>query len=460
MSVVTPEALLSIFQKICPFTIQPQRPIEGISVDSRVTKQGDLFFALPGAKTDGHQYVQEALQRGAIGIVSKHNLENLPEGVGLLMAEDVLHVLQSISREVLAYVSPRTVAITGSLGKSTTKEFTKTLLQACGSTVATEGSCNSQIGLAMSSVNGLMKEKEPVRWFVAEMGMSEKGQIANLVTIVPPEICLVTNIAPVHVQYFSSVQEIAKAKAEIFSSPRCRISLINKDSPYVEVLEKSARGEVKTLSMKEKASYSLAIEESSLLFEHEGKRIRFPKPAFPARHQFENLLHALALACEAGGDVHAFSEALSALKMLPKRLEFIEKAGVRFINDSYNASECSMMSALDVLKTTSGKRKVALLGQMRELGSFSIGCHERVGRKAREVSDLLICLGEECGPLYHAFQESGKPSYWASSLGEIHALLPTLIQEEDVVLLKGSKSNKLWEVVEQFSRGSDDVSTH
>lgn len=460
MSVVTSEALLSICQKMSPFMRLPQKPIAGISVDSRLTKPGDLFFALPGAKTDGHQYVKEALQKGAMGIVSKNMPQGIPEGIGLVLVEDVLQFLQAISRETLVYASPTIVAVTGSLGKSTTKEFTKALLQSCGSTAATEGSCNSQIGLAMSSVNGLLKEKKKVRWFVAEMGMSESGQIANLVSIMPAEICLITNIAPVHAQYFSSVQEIAQAKAEIFSSSRCRVSLVNKDTPYADVLQAAARGELKTLSMKEKASYTLEIEENSLLFEYEGKKARFKKPCFPARHQFENLLHALALACEAGGDIQTFPETISALQMLPKRLEFIKKGSVHFINDSYNASEQSMLAALEVLKTTLGKRKVAILGQMRELGTFSEGCHERVGMKAGEASDLLICLGEECGPLYRAFHKSGKDAYWVSSLEEIHTLLPTLIREDDVVLLKGSKSNKLWEVVDQFSGGRIDVSAH
>jgi UDP-N-acetylmuramoyl-tripeptide--D-alanyl-D-alanine ligase len=460
MSEVTQNVILTIASKQGSFKKLPSKIITGISVDSRTVKPGDLFFALPGAKTDGHNFIKEALQKGAVGIVTKNMPNEIASDIGILLVDDCLKCLQNMASELLRYVSPSVIGITGSLGKTTTKEFVKVLLQTCGLTVATEGSCNSQIGLALSTLNALLHEKDKPRWFVAEMGMSEKGHISKLVSIVPPEIALVTNIAPVHVQYFSGVQEIAEAKAEIFKSSRCRTSLINSDTPYADILLKAAKGLVKTISMKKKADYTLSIEPDSIIFDYEGKKARFKKPSFPAQHQFENLLHALATAYEAGGDVSSFEGAISALQMLPKRLEFIKKEGILFINDSYNASEVSMIAALEVLKTTKGKRKIAVLGQMKELGAFSKGCHERVGLKAKEICDILICLGEECEPLFTVFKGSRKACYWVSTLNEIHTLLPQLVEKEDIVLLKGSKSNKLWEVVETFSEGINHVPTH
>ena len=458
MNTVVPQLLLEILQKENVFLKVPKGVITGVAVDSRNVRPGDLFFALPGAKTSGNLFIQSAIQNGAVAVVTSEIPCNIPEGIGILVDNDPLQVLHNTARVFMKHLGPQILAITGSLGKSTTKEFTKSLLSACAPTAATEASCNSQIGLAMSSINALMQSKNVPRWFVAEMGMSEKGELARLVTIVPPEIALITTISPVHAHFFESEQAIAEAKAEIFSSSRCHTSLINSDSPYFEVLVNAAKGKVKTMSMKKKASYSLQIEDATILFEYEGKRIRFKKPRFQARHQFENLLHALSLSCEAGGDVNYFQSAIDSLQMLPRRLENIQKGGVHFINDSYNAAELSMMSALDVLKDSKGKRKIAILGQMRELGNFSQKVHERVGLKAKEASDILICLGEECGPLFEAYKDSKKPAYWFSTLSEIHTILPNMLQEGDVVLLKGSKSNKLWEVVEQFSKDVSHVS--
>lgn len=449
MRLVSPDVLSTLMRSIFSFTVLPEKPISGVAVDSRNVREGDLFFALPGEKTDGHHFVQEAIQKGASCIVSRR-LEQVPIGVGLVCVSDGLEALQRLAHAVVQYASPMVIGVTGSLGKTTTKEYTKSLLEACGPTASTEESCNSQIGLAISSINTLLRMKKPAQWFVAEMGMTEKGHITKLVSIIPPHIACVTQIAPVHVQNFPDVEAIAHAKAEIFSSPHCASSLINIDSPHADVLLRAGRGKVKTMSMKKQAEYSLRCDENSMIFTHEGKTTCFQKPLFRAEHQFENLLHAMALACEAGGDVGAFQSALSSLHMIGRRLEFIQKRGILFINDSYNASEPSMMAALGVLKKTKGKRKIGVFGQMRELGAFSKGCHERVGIQSRDICDMAVCLGEECEPLFRIYQESKKPAVWFLSLQEVKEFVSNTVREGDVVLLKGSKSNKLWEVVEEF----------
>ena len=209
MNGMTPATLLSIIQKNFSFHRAPQRPITGISVDSRTVRPGDLFFALPGMKTDGALFIDAAVKKGAVGIVTRDVPQYLSDQIALLVVPDVLASLQDMAKKVLQCINPTVIAITGSLGKTTTKEYTKRCLEVCGAVAATEGSCNSQIGLAMSTMNTLLHGEKTPQWFVAEMGMTEKGQIAKLSSIVEQHIAFVTTIASVHSQNFTSMEEIA-----------------------------------------------------------------------------------------------------------------------------------------------------------------------------------------------------------------------------------------------------------
>lgn len=444
--------LQNLFHEQLTWMRMPSYPILGVAVDSRKVRPRDVFFALPGEKTDGHHFIKDAVERGASAvIVQRMPDEVLDLKVGVACVDDSIRLLQQVASLFLRSFSPTILALTGSLGKTTTREYTKALLSASGSAVSPEDNCNSQIGLALSCINSLMKVQASPRWFVAEMGMTEKGNISKLISFFPPDVALVTCVSPVHFHNFGSIDDVARAKSEIFQSPQCKTSIVNLDSACSDVLLKEARGRICTVSMKQKASYSLRVDEDCLEFFHEGKTTKFKKPTLCARHLFENLLHAMALATEGGADIEAFGSVLHHMPVVPRRLEFIEKKGILFINDSYNAAVASMVAALDVLHESNKERKVAVLGQMKELGPLSQCSHETVGKTAAEKCDILYCLGEECGPLVEAFSSSGKPFFWAKDLPELVSLLVNNVQRGDVVLLKGSNSNRLWTILDHFA---------
>ena len=446
---------LDLFQKILFSEIawkdKPTRPITGIAVDSRKVHPNDLFFALPGEKTDGHDFIEEAVAKGASALLVQREMASLPLKVGVAQVSNGIMALQQLASSFLKQLGPTLLALTGSLGKTTTKEFTRACLQACGSVASPEGNGNSQIGLALGAIQTLLQEKEAPKWFVAEMGMSEKGNLSQLIRAFPPEVALVTCIAPVHFFNFQSLQEVAEAKAEIFQSPRCKTSLVNIDSDCADVLVRHAKGQAVTMSMKQPAEYMLHVKEDRLHFFCKGTKVELPKPNLCAPHLFENLLHAMALSSEGGADIACFEEAITRLPRLSKRLEFVEKKGILFINDSYNAAEASTVAALHVLSTRTNRRKIAVLGQMKELGPLSKKCHASVGQAAATSCDRLFCLGEECGPLVEAFRSSNKPHCWAGSLEELIHLLKQELKEGDAVLLKGSNSNRLWTILDSFA---------
>ena len=446
---------LELFQKLLFSEIiwkeKPTRPITGVAVDSRKVQPNDLFFALSGERADGHDFIEEAISKGASAVLVQREMPNIPLAIGVSKVPNGITVLQQVASSLLQKLGPKLLALTGSLGKTTTKEFTRACLQASGSTVSPEGNGNSQIGLALGAIKALLQEKKAPKWFVAEMGMSEKGNLSQLIRSFPPDVALVTCVAPVHFINFQSLHDVAEAKAEIFQSPQCKTSLVNIDSACVDVLLRKAKGQIVTMSMKQTAEYMLHVKEDRLHFFCRGKKIELPKPGFCAHHLFENLLHAMALSSEGGADIASFEQAITRLPSLSKRLEFIEKKGILFINDSYNAAEASMIAALDVLSETPRKRKIAVLGQMKELGPLSRECHASVGRAATKRCDWLFCLGEECGPLVEAFRTSNKPYYWASNLEELVDLLKKEVKEGDVVLLKGSNSNRLWTILDSFA---------
>lgn len=449
MNTLTQESFQSFVRSRIAWQKRPSVPIQGVSIDSRKVIPGDLFVALLGERLDGHTFIHQAIENGASAVICAQPLEEIPEHVGICVCQDTVACLQNIASESLAFVGPKILALTGSLGKTTTREYARTFLELSGPTIASRENYNSQIGLSLTCLKELFSSESLPKWFVAEMGMTEAGNISQLVKLFPPDVALVTGIHPVHIQNFPTIDDLAKAKAEIYQSSHSLISLVNKDSQCASLLFQRASGQIKTMSMKEAADYRLFVDEQTIRLELHGKPYVFAKPPFRAKHQFENLLHAMALALEGGADIDVFSSALERLPIFSRRLELVQRKGVCFINDSYNAAEASMISALEVLASSKGLKKIAVLGQMRELGAYSQPCHARVGTAAIEMCDELFCLGEECGPLVDAFKPSGKPYLWANSLSDLKIHLDRHVKDGDVVLLKGSNSNRLWEILEE-----------
>lgn len=437
--------ILGSFSK--PLRCAPVR----VAVDSRTSCQNAIFFALPGAVTDGHLFLQEAAKNGVVGAVICRNFSgNLPREFPVLKVDDPLAALQRLAREQVKRVGATSIALSGSVGKTTTKEFVRAILSVAGRVVATEGNQNSQIGLPMSILNGCQGDE---RWVVAEMGMTKPGHIKSLIDIIPPDIAAVVSVALVHAENFSSLDEIAQAKAELFHHEKTDWCLYNADSPGAAILRAAGRGRKRTFSSKDPSAYwFLEVTDSSLVLWENGCKQTLCKPSFPAQHVYDNLLAAIAVCRTAGISWEQISAALPRLFLPQGRLEMIEHKGVLFINDSYNANDISMIAALDVLSKQSPKRRVAVLGQMKELGSFSRECHMRVGERALAAVDELFCLGQECLPIVELWRAAGRPCFLAASLDELIHKVNKELCEGDAVLLKGSRSNHLWELIEAFKR--------
>ena len=422
--------------------------VSSVAVDSRLIQPGGLFFALRGAKVDGHRFLQEAAQKGACGAIIRSDFTGeIPKTLPVIRVEDPLLALQDLAKARVHEVGARVAAITGSVGKTTTKEFARTIFSASCPMAATRGNNNSQIGMALCLLNDLCGDE---KWLVVEMGMSEAGEIRRLTEIIPPDIALIASIAPVHAEFFESTEQIAQAKAEIFEHPATQWGLFNADAPYSQILRAAGACQKRSFSLRgdPEAYWTMQVCDGTISVREGKEWVELPCPIFPAPHVYDNLLAAIALARTALIPWEALRRALPNLQLPKRRLEMVQKDGVLFINDAYNACELSMLAALDVLAGHAPARRIAVLGQMNELGPLSEECHRRVGERALESADLLFCLGNGCRPIVDAWRSAGRPCSWASSLHELMERLQEELTKGDVVLLKGSRSNELWKCVE------------
>ncbi len=428
--------------------VQFWHPPERVCVDSRLIAPGELFFALPGAVHDGHMFLEEAAKKGASGAVIRADYAGpVPHGLSVVRVDDPLRLLQDVAKRLVSASKGKVIAITGSIGKTTTKEFVRTILGLHHTIFATHGNQNSEIGLPLSLINGLKGTEE---WLVVEMGMTEAGHIRRLLEIAPPDIALVTAVTLVHAENFQSVQDIARAKAEIFEHPKTLWNLYNGQTGCGDVLSSIGKGIKRTFSVGGKTFWSLEVGGGCITIHEGGQPYQLPCPLFPSPHVYENLIAAIAAARTANVSWEDVEQAMPLLRLPERRIEQKELGGIRFINDSYNACELSTISALGVLAESSSGRRVAVLGQMRELGGFSKACHERVGEVALASSDALYCLGQECEPMVRVWERAGRAVFWTCSFDDLVLKLKTDLQAADVVLLKGSMSNGLWRILDHF----------
>ncbi len=375
---------------------------------------GVVFFALPGAKVDGHSFLEDAKNHGAQAAVISTSYSGETYGLECYRVEDALATLHATARYAVSEHDMRVVAITGSCGKTTTKEYTHAMLSTKYDVEKSPGTRNSQIGLPAALIN-MRKDAE---LYVFEMGMSQQGEIANLVSIAPPEVAAITMIGRAHLEFLGSIEAIARAKGEIFTSPKTKKKFIG------ESVE---------------AYPFLAVGAESVKFTH------FPELDPLPAHFHNNASVALAIAEYYGVDRE---KALAAVpkKIDEKRFSLSTHDGVYWLSDSYNSIPEALLAALQSVPKKEG-RKIALLSQMAELGAASGKIHAEMGNHAAKYLDQLVCYGEDMKLFFHEFTKSGKEGSWYPSKKEaVHALMD-LVQENDVVLVKGSNSERLWEVV-------------
>lgn len=423
--------------------------ITGVSVDSRLIQPGHLFFALEGANTDGHLFLKEVAEKKAAGAVVSKNYPGRIEGLPLIKVDNVLLALQSLCQKMMESRKQKIVAVTGSVGKTTTKDFITTLLSEKYKVASTPGNSNSQIGLPLSLFNHTKGNEEIL---VLEMGMTHPGQISRLVQLAPPDIAVLTKVALVHACNFDSLEGIAQAKSEIFSHTKTSTAIFDRHNVnYRQLMKLDNKKRINFAIQCNDSSYNLNFKDGIVEIKTAGEEFVYDFWKIPGKHNLHNYLASIVVARELSLSWEEIRKGTARLSLPERRLQKVEKEGLLFINDSYNASPESVKAALkSIPEPAKGRRKIAVLGEMLELGKFSRPCHLETARFALRHLDALFCYGQECYPMKEIWEQAGKPVCWASDRAGILDSLRKMVCAGDVILLKGSRSKEVWKVLEEL----------
>ena len=434
----------------------------GVSIDTRSLAAGELFIALRGPNLDGHDFVRTALERGAAGAMVDRHIPDFPAAAPLLRVSDTLTGLGALGAAARSRSRARIIAVTGSVGKTGTKEALRLALASSGATYASAGGLNNHWGAPLS----LARLPPEAAYGVFELGMNHAGEIAPLTRLVRPHIAVITTVEPAHLGFFPSVEAIADAKAEIFIGlAPGGIAILNRDNPYFARLASAAMraGAAKVIGFG--AHREAGVRLLDCVLEPRGSTVeaalpdsvlRFRLPV-PGRHWVINALAVLAGILAAGADVRRGAEALAGLEALPgrgRRSELAWRGGtLTLIDESYNASPAAMRAALAVLAATepaASARRVAVLGDMLELGEAAERLHHELAEPLAEARvDRVFLIGRAMAALDEALPEGNRGGWWQSPDEAIPALL-RFLEPGDVVTVKGSRGVGISRIVERL----------
>ncbi len=424
--------------------------VSGAAIDSRSVRTGDLFVALPGERVDGHEFVPDAAGNGAAAaLVSRQVDFPLPQ----IVVADTLAALQRIATAERAASSYRLAGVTGSVGKTTTKEFLAALLATTFAVGSTQGSRNSQAGFPAELCN----QRAGIDWMVAELGMNHPGELDRLGAVARPDALVYTVIAPVHIEFFKDIDGIAEAKAELIPHlSRGGVLVLNLVDPRVAALARRFPGRVLGCGLPQRSD--LWVEGYSgrgLLgasFTLRGKDCAIAVDwTLAGRHQADNLLAATCCALALGVPAGRIAPCAATLAASRHRGQVHALAGgVTVVDDSYNASPQAVLRMLDLLAETAG-RKVAVLGEMLELGERAPAYHREVGERAGAVCDLVVAVGGGAASVLAG--AAGAAARHVADADAASHLLAGVLRPGDVVLVKGSRGIGLDRVVDALLAG-------
>jgi UDP-N-acetylmuramoyl-tripeptide--D-alanyl-D-alanine ligase len=458
----------------------PVAPITGFAIDSRALEPGKGFIAIRGPNRDGHDFVQSALEAGAgcavveeafqLDTTAEAGTSGTPSEFDgrLVRVHDTFEALNDLGREGRDRIDHAVViGVTGSVGKTGTKEALRVALGPSGSVHASAKSFNNHWGVPLTLAN----MPRDIDYGVFEMGMNHAGEISALTRLVRPHIAIITTVAPVHLGFFSSVEEIADAKAEIFEGLEPGgAAILNRDNPYFERLAAAASGEgAEIISFGEDKrakvrllSCDLSPDGSTVTSDILGETVTYRVGA-PGRHVVQNTLAVLAAVKLAGADLSAAAEALGAIHAPEGRGErFVietERGPVCIVDESYNANPASMRAALATLGLTprsAYKRRIAVLGDMLELGSDSLKLHRELAEAVDAAGiDVVFASGADMASLFEALPEKHRGAY-AKTSDELAPALLSSVQPGDIVMVKGSLGSRMAPLVEGLKREFED----
>jgi UDP-N-acetylmuramoyl-tripeptide--D-alanyl-D-alanine ligase len=432
--------------------------VSGISIDSRTIAPGEAFFAITGESRDGHDFVPAAIKAGAaLAVVEARQRPRLAAGNPLLLVEDVLGALRDLARAARERCKAKIVAVTGSVGKTGTKEALRLALAKQGETHASAASYNNHFGVPLS----LARSPERARFAVFELGMNHAGEIEPLARLVRPHVVIITTIEPVHLEFFPSVDAIADAKSEIFLGlERGGTAVLNRDNAQFARVANNARraGVERIISFGQSAGADAQVLACALDSESSNVRARILgtelsyRLGAPGHHLVMNSLAVLAAIQLLGADVRAAAAALADLRPPSGRgaRVTIDGPGGTFllIDESYNANPASMRAALAVLgQARRAARRIAVLGDMLELGAAASSLHRELAETIMsEDIDLVFCCGPLMRLLWDALPPSRRGSYAVTS-AELAEHVLAAVEPGDIVMVKGSLGSRMGAVV-------------
>ena len=427
--------------------------VTGITTDSRKISEGVLFIALKGENFNGEDFVEDAFTKGATAAIVSKNFSKEISGGAIIKVDDTLKAYQKIAAYWRDKFNIPIVAITGSTGKTTTKDLTAAVLSELGKILKTSANFNNEIGVPLT----LLELDETHKAAVVEIGMRGLGQIEELAKIVKPNIAIVTNVNETHIELLGSMENIAKAKAELVEAiPSGGAVILNADNPYTAAMKNLVKPGVKifTHGIEHPADLkadNVSITGGSTVFDltYQGKIYHFDLPLI-GRHNISNALAATAAGLFVGLDFDQIRYGISTLVTTKMRFEVIRRDGIIIVNDAYNASPASMRASIKTAAEVYDTRKIAVLGDMFELGDISEKVHREVGEYlAANNFEILITVGELGKFIAEGAKSAGMEKVFVTDSHEDAAkTLRGILHYDDVVLFKASHGMHLEKVIE------------
>ena len=427
---------------------------QGYSIDSRTIAPGELFFAVIGERLDGHDYVSAALEkRAAAAVVKKDQLHRYPDKTRLLAVNDTLVALQTLATTVRKRWGKPLVGVTGSTGKTTTKEAIAHVLSARFRVLKSEGNFNNHFGLPLM----LLKLEPEHDTAVIEMGMSHAGEIRALAKIAQPQIGVVTNVAPVHLEFFDSIAGIARAKYELIESlPSNGTAVLNADDEYVSQFGRDFKGHVITYGMSASAKvcaenvHTRGAEGSEFDVVLSGGREHAHLPLV-GEHNVLNGLAAIAVGIAYGMKPSDAVGALSTLKPPDQRGQVLQLGNITVVNDCYNSNPKALHAMVDALVAMSAQRRIVVAGEMLELGPAAEEMHRRAGQHIAEKKiDVVVGVRGLAQSMIDRARSGGAEAIFMATPEEAGEWLARETRDGDVVLLKASRGVKLERALETW----------
>jgi len=428
--------------------------VDKVSTDSRTIKRGDLFVALRGENFDGHNFVEAVAATGAAGAIVDSNWKGtVPQTFAIIRAKDTLIAYQQLAANYRKSLKLNVVAITGSNGKTSTKDFAAAVLARRFRVTKTQGNFNNHVGLPRTILEATSQDEIAV-W---EIGMNHPGEIAALAKVAAPDVAIITNIGVAHIEFMGSRERIAEEKGALAEAVGAQGTVIlNANDPLTKRIAAGGRGKVVLAGTTAGTIRASEVNQSGsgtdFTILEGAHRCRAQLPV-PGLHMVQNALLAVAVGRVFGLSLEECAAGLVAAPLTKARLQVKEIRGVQFLDDSYNANPDSMKAALRTLVELDAEgQRIAVLGEMRELGDESERGHREVGETAAALKvDHLIAIGNVAATIAEAAKHAGLDnSSTVASTAEAAELLAELVRPGDLVLIKGSRLARTEEVIEAF----------